>query len=191
MIDKKQIQKNVSDKLSIKNPMALPYIEKIVINIGIGKNKEDKKLTEDTIKNLSIISGQKPKITRARKAISGFKVREGEEVGAMVTLRGRKMTSFIEKFASIALPRIRDFKGLSKNHFDRQGNFTLPIKEQIIFPEIPYDKVQSIHGMQITFKILNSNPKKSLILLEEYGIPFTKEKKLRHSKDVESTESRS
>lgn len=162
------------DKLDIENPMQIPYIEKIVINVGAGKSTSDQKYIKEVCKTLSIISGQKPQITKAKQAIAGFKVRQGDEIGAMVTLRGKRMLSFLERLVGIVLPRIRDFKGLSVKHFDSQGNYTFALKEQIVFPEIPYDTIQNMHGMQITLKINKTTTKKSKILLETYGMPFEK-----------------
>lgn len=174
MIDTKNIKEKLMQKMEIKNPMELPYIEKMVINVGAGKAVEDKKYLEEVCSTLKIITGQKPQITKAKKSISGFKLRQGENIGAMVTLRGSRMLSFLEKLVNIVLPRIRDFKGLSLKHFDRQGNYTFALKEQVVFPEVPYDAIQNIHGMQITIKIKNTTVEKSKILLEIYGMPFEK-----------------
>jgi len=160
--------------------MQLPCLEKVVINCGAGAGVADKKIIEETVRTLTIISGQKPIVTKAKKAIAGFKIREGDEVGVMVTLRGPKMYNFIEKFVTLALPRIRDFKGLSPKRFDGGGNYTLPLREQVVFPEIPYDSIGHIHGMQITFKINNSDKEKSKVLLETLGMPFADAKELKN-----------
>lgn len=174
MIDNKDIQSKVKEKLDAKNVHTLPRLEKIVLNVGAGKVKEDKTFMEEVISTLTAISGQKPVVTKAKKAIAGFKIRENDPIGAMVTLRGKKMLSFLERLANIALPRIRDFKGLSLKNFDRQGNYSMGVREQIIFPEIPYDKIKHMHGLQITFKLAQANPQTGRVLLETLGMPFEK-----------------
>ncbi len=176
MIDIKTLQKDLLQKTGLKNPMELPKLEKVVLNVGAGQAAADKKYIDEVIKNLEIISGQKPVVTKAKKAISGFKIRQGDTVGAMVTLRGKRMYDFLEKLIAITLPRIRDFKGLSLKHFDKQGNYSFAVREQIVFTEIPYDDVQNVHGIQITIKIKNSDPDKSKMLLESIGFPFEKAK---------------
>lgn len=172
MIDLKNINKSLAEKLEIKNPMALPRLEKVVINIGAGQAVKDESYLNEVINTVTTIAGQKPVVTKAKKAIAGFKIRENDKIGVMVTLRSARMYSFVERLVSVALPRIRDFKGISPKHFDKQGNYTLPLKEQIVFPEIPYDKVKNVHGMQITFKISKSDPAKSKELLAALGLPF-------------------
>lgn len=178
MINKSQLQKELLDKLDSKNPMELPSLEKVVIGCGVGQAVSDKKFLEEAVRTLAIISGQKPIVTRAKKAVSGFKIRQGDEIGVKVTLRGKRMYDFIEKFASLALPRIRDFKGLSPKRFDSCGNYTMPLREQVVFPEIPYDSIGHIHGLQITFKINNTDIDKSKILLETLGMPFERNKEV-------------
>jgi large subunit ribosomal protein L5 len=174
MIEIKEIKKKLAEKLNVKNIHTLPRLEKIVLNVGAGQVKEDKTFMEEVMATLTAISGQKPMITKAKKAIAGFKIRANDPVGAMVTLRGKKMLSFLERLVNIALPRIRDFKGLPLKNFDRQGNYSMGIKEQIIFPEIPYDKIKHIHGLQITFKLSRANPQTGRVLLETLGVPFEK-----------------
>jgi len=174
MIDIKKVQSELKEKLHC-NLHALPRLEKIVLNIGLGKIRESKDAFAEAERTLAIITGQKPVTTKAKRAISGFKIRQGDPVGLMVTLRSRKMLSFIERLVKIALPRIRDFRGLPKDNFDSQGNYTVAFREHIIFPEVPYDKVEHLHGLQATFKIRNSNPEKSRVLLETFGAPFEKE----------------
>ncbi|HLB32179.1 MAG TPA: 50S ribosomal protein L5 [Patescibacteria group bacterium] len=175
MIELKTVNAGLKKDLGDVNLLALPRLEKVVLNCGIGRMKDDKGFVEEVVNTFKTVSGQKPVMTKAKKAIAGFKVREGDAVGVMVTLRGKRMLSFIERLANIALPRIRDFKGLKFNNFDRQGNYTLAVKEQVIFPEIPYDKVSHTHGFQITFKILNGTPATSRKLLEKLGLPFEKD----------------
>lgn len=178
MIDYKTVEQSLSAKLDIKNRMSLPKLQKIVLNVGIGDAKTDPKLQEEAINTLTIISGQKPILTKAKKSISGFKLREGEPIGVKVTLRGEKMLNFVERLASVTLPRIRDFHGLDPRKFDRQGNYTFAIKEQMVFPEIPYDSIKSTHGVEITFSIKLSDPNKSRALMECLGIPFMKDDSL-------------
>jgi large subunit ribosomal protein L5 len=178
MIDYKTVEQSVLTKLEMTNRMSLPKLQKIVLNIGIGHNKTEPKLQEEAIATLAIISGQKPILTKAKKSISGFKLREGEPVGVKVTLRGAKMLSFVERLASVTLPRIRDFHGLDPRKFDRQGNYTFAVKEQMVFPEIPYDNIKVAHGVEMTFSIKQSDPTKSRILLESLGIPFMKDESL-------------
>lgn len=177
MINIKDINKKVATDLGVKNPMALPRLEKVVINVGAGMATKDESYLKEVIDTLTVISGQKPVVTRAKKAIAGFKIRENDKVGAMVTLRGQRMLNFVERLVAITLPRIRDFKGLSLKHFDKQGNYTVALKEQIIFPEIAYDKIKHNHGMQINFRINNSDRNKSKVLLTAFGMPFVPENK--------------
>lgn len=178
MLSTKDINTKLMEAYPAANIMALPKLEKVVLNVGIGRMKDDKSYVGEVANTLTAITGQKPVTTKAKKAIAGFKSRTGDPVGMMVTLRGKRMLSFVERLANIALPRIRDFKGLAKMKFDRQGNYTYSVREQMIFPEIPYDKVSHVHGMQITFKIKNGTPKKSQKLLETLGLPFEKDQKV-------------
>jgi len=167
-----KIMPALSEEFGLKNKMALPRIEKVVLNVGTGQNKVNPKFSEQAMTTLEEITGQKPTKRYARKAISGFKVRAGDEVGVSVTLRGEKMYDFLDKLANVTLPRLRDFRGLSYRSFDSRGNFTLGIKEQIIFPEITHEKVQVTHGLEITVTVKNSSPEKSRSLLEKIGFPF-------------------
>lgn len=164
----------LTKNLNLKNKMAVPRLIKIVLNVGIGKLKENPKFKESVSANLAAITGQKPKITRAKKAISGFKVRQNDEVGLVVTLRGSRMYDFAEKLANIVLPRMRDFRGLPKNGFDKNGNFTLALSEQTIFPEISHEKAETPHGMSITFVSSAKNNNEGRLLLEALGFPFEK-----------------
>ena len=154
--------------------MAVPKLEKIVINMGVGEGSKDEKYITAAVKDLEAISGQKPVVTKARKSIAGFKLREGQVIGAKVTLRGENMYNFMEKLIKIALPRVRDFRGVSKNAFDGKGNYTLGIKEQIIFPEIEYDQVLKVRGMDIVFVTTAKTDEEGRALLTELGMPFAK-----------------
>jgi large subunit ribosomal protein L5 len=152
--------------------MEVPKLEKITINMGIGEAKDNPKLLETAAEELALISGQKPVITKARKSIANFKVREGMAIGTKVTLRGDRMYEFADKFFSIALPRVRDFKGVSRNSFDGRGNYAMGIKEQLIFPEIEYDKIDKIKGMDIVFTTTAKTDEEAMALLELLGMPF-------------------
>lgn len=161
--------------LEITNKMAVPRVSKVVVNVGIGASKVNAKLPESVRNNLEAITGQRAVIRRARKAISGFKVREGDEVGLMVTLRDGRMYDFLDKLANVTLPRLRDLRGLDPKSFDQAGNFTLGLKEQIIFPEITTEKAELIHGLEISIIINSHSSIKSQKLLESLGFPFKKE----------------
>ena len=169
---KKDIQPLLKDELGIKNVMQLPKIEKIVINMGMGDAKDNKNSLSQAVEELSIITGQKPVITKARNAISNFKVRIGDPVGVKVTLRGVKMYEFLDRFISISSPRIRDFRGLSAKGFDGRGNYNFGITEQIVFPEIDYDKVNSIRGMNITVVTSSDDDIHAHKLLLSFGFPI-------------------
>jgi len=155
-----------------KNPMQVPKIEKIVVNMGLGEAISNNKLIEQAQEQMMAISGQKPVITKARKSIANFKLREGQSIGAMVTLRKDRMYEFFDRLVSIALPRVRDFKGVSSKSFDGKGNYTLGIREQIIFPEINYDKIEKIKGMNITIVTTAKNDEEGRALLRHMGMPF-------------------
>ncbi|WP_342268768.1 50S ribosomal protein L5 [Spiroplasma endosymbiont of Aspidapion aeneum] len=157
-----------------KSIMQVPKIDKIVINMGVGDAVSDSKKLDEAAHELSLITGQKPLITRAKKSLAAFKLREGMPIGCKVTLRGKKMYDFLLKLISVALPRVRDFRGVSKKSFDNFGNYSLGIKEQIIFPEIDYDKVKKIRGMDITIVTSTNSSEDSMKLLEKIGMPFTK-----------------
>ena len=152
--------------------MQIPGLNKIVINIGVGDATQDSKRLEEAVAELSQITGQKPIITKAKKSIATFKVREGQEIGCKVTLRGLRMWDFFDKLVSIALPRVRDFRGVSRNAFDGRGNYTLGIKEQLIFPEIDYDKVAKVRGMDIVIVTTAKKDEEAYTLLELLGMPF-------------------
>jgi len=162
-------------KFSYKNIMEVPRIEKIVINMGVGEAKENPKALESAVSYLTIISGQKPIITKARKSIANFKVREGMNIGCKVTLRGTKMYDFADRLISLALPRVRDFRGVSANSFDGRGNYALGIREQLIFPEISYDQVDKVRGMDIVFVTTAKTDEEAKELLTLLGMPFVKE----------------
>ncbi len=171
---KSEVFKALMEKFNYENPMQVPKLEKITINIGLGEAKDNAKLMETTVKELGIISGQRPVVTRAKKSIANFKVRQGMAVGTKVTLRGENMYNFADKFFNIALPRVRDFKGVSKNSFDGRGNYSMGIKEQLIFPEINYDQVDLIKGMNIVFTTTAKTDEEALELLRLLGMPFEK-----------------
>lgn len=162
------------EKFSYKNAMEVPKLEKVTINMGLGEAKDNAKIMESAVEELSIITGQRPVVTKAKKSIANFKVRQGMPVGAKVTLRGESMYTFVDKFFNIALPRVRDFKGVSKNSFDGRGNYSMGIKEQLIFPEINYDKVDMIKGMNIVFTTTAKTDEEAAALLELLGMPFEK-----------------
>lgn len=165
---------SMMEKFKYKNVMEVPKLEKITINMGLGDTKENAKLLEVAAEELGLIAGQKPVITKAKKSIANFKLREGMPIGAKVTLRGDRMYEFADKFFNIALPRVRDFKGVSKNSFDGRGNYSMGIKEQLIFPEIVYDKVEKIRGMNIVFTTTAKTDEEAQALLEMLGLAFEK-----------------
>ena len=154
--------------------MMAPRLEKIVINMGVGDATSNSKALDDAVNDLTILSGQKPVITKAKKSIATFKLREGQAIGCKVTLRGERMFEFLDKLISIALPRVRDFRGINRNAFDGHGNYTLGVKEQLIFPEIDYDKVSKIRGMDIVIVTTAQSDKEAASLLEKLGMPFRK-----------------
>jgi large subunit ribosomal protein L5 len=155
-----------------KNPMQVPKIERVVLNVGMGEAIQNVKLLESAVTELGIITGQRPVVTKAKKAIAGFKLRQGMPIGAKVTLRNDRMYEFLDRLVSLALPRIRDFRGVSPKAFDGRGNYTLGLKEQLIFPEIQYDSVASIHGMDITIVTTASTNDEGKALLRHMGMPF-------------------
>ncbi len=157
-----------------KSTMETPKVEKVVINIGVGDATKNAKLLEESVAELTAITGQKPIITKAKKSIASFKLREGNPIGCKVTLRGARMYQFLDKLMTVSMPRIRDFHGVSRNSFDGRGNYTLGVKEQIIFPEINYDQVNVIRGMDIVIVTTANTDKEALSLLEGLGMPFTK-----------------
>ena len=169
-----EVRKALLEKYQYSSTMQIPALSKIVINIGVGDATQDSKKLEEAVSELTLISGQKPIITKAKKSIATFKLREGQEIGCKVTLRGLRMYDFFDKLVSIALPRVRDFRGVSKNAFDGRGNYTLGIKEQLIFPEIDYDKVAKVRGMDIVIVTTAHNNEDAKELLTELGMPFAK-----------------
>jgi len=166
------VRPKLAQEFGLDNPQRLPRLEKIVINVGLGEAPKNAKLLDTTVDELAAISGQKPVVTRAKKAISNFALRQGMPVGVRVTLRGARMYEFLDRFISVAVPRIRDFRGFPTNSFDGRGNYTLGIKEQMIVPEIDYDKVEKIHGMDITFVTTAGRDDLGMALLREMGMPF-------------------
>ena len=169
-----EITKNLMKKFGYKSTMQIPKMEKIVINIGVGDAVNNSKFLEEAVEELTLISGQKPIVTTAKKSIAGFKVREGQAIGCKVTLRSERMYEFLDKLVSISLPRVRDFRGVPKNSFDGRGNYTLGVKEQRIFPEIDFDKVAKLRGMDIVFVTTAKTDEEGRALLTELGMPFAK-----------------
>ena len=169
-----QIVDAMMKKFSYKNKMEVPKIEKIVINMGLGEAKENAKAIESAAADLAIIAGQKPVVTKAKKSIAAFKLRAGMPIGCKVTLRGEKMYSFANRLINLALPRVRDFRGVSANSFDGRGNYTLGVKEQLMFPEIRYDKIDKIRGMDIVFVTTAKTDEEARELLTLFGMPFKK-----------------
>ena len=171
---KNEVFNKLIDQFKYKNVMQVLKLEKVTINMGLGEAKENSKILESAVEEIGLISGQRPVITKARKSIANFKVRQGMPVGAKVTLRGDNMYEFVDKLFNIALPRLRDFKGVSKNSFDGRGNYSMGLKEQLIFPEINYDKVDKIKGMNIVFTTTAKTDEEAAALLAGLGLPFEK-----------------
>lgn len=171
---KSEVFNALMEKFKYKNVMEVPKLEKITINMGLGEAKDNTKMMETAVEELGLISGQKPVVTKAKKSIANFKVRQGMPVGAKVTLRGDSMYEFADKFFNISLPRVRDFKGVSRNAFDGRGNYSMGVKEQLIFPEINFDKVDKIKGMNIIFTTTAKTDEEAQALLEFLGMPFEK-----------------
>ena len=169
---KNEVVPALMKKFNYKSIMEVPKLEKIVLNVGLGDIRENPKALENTINDLSIITGQKPVVTKARKSIAAFKIREGVNMGCKVTLRSEKMYEFAYKFFNVALPRVRDFRGVSANSFDGRGNYSMGIKEQLIFPEIEYDKVDKLRGMDIIFVTTAKTDEEAKELLTLLGMPF-------------------
>jgi len=169
-----EVFNQMKEKFQYKNVMEVPKLVKVTLNMGLGEAKENQKILESAVAEMAIIAGQKPVITKAKKSIANFKVRQGMPVGAKVTLRGDRMYEFADKFFNISLPRVRDFKGVSKNSFDGRGNYSMGIKEQLIFPEIVYDQVDTIKGMNIVFTTTAKTDEEAYALLEMLGMPFEK-----------------
>ena len=164
----------LKEQFKYENVMEVPKLEKVTLNMGLGEAKENAKVLESAVEEISLITGQRPVVTKARKSIANFKVRAGMPVGAKVTLRGDNMYVFIDKLFNIALPRVRDFKGVSKNSFDGRGNYSMGVKEQLIFPEIVYDQVEKVRGMDIVFTTTAKTDEECMFLLQAMGMPFEK-----------------
>jgi large subunit ribosomal protein L5 len=168
----KEIQAKLKDELGLENVMSVPKITKITLNMGLGEALGDKKVLENALRDLEQIAGQKPVVTKARKSIAGFKVREGWPIGCKVTLRSDRMYEFLERLISIAIPRIRDFRGIGAKQFDGRGNFSMGVTEQIIFPEIDYDKIDALRGLDITITTTARNDDEGRALLRAFRFPF-------------------
>lgn len=171
---KNEITPALVSKFEYTSVMQVPKVEKIVINMGVGDAVQNAKALDAAVEDLTIISGQKPVVTRAKKSIAGFRLREGMPIGAKVTLRGERMYEFLDKLVSVSLPRVRDFRGVSKKSFDGRGNYTLGVKEQLIFPEIDYDKVSKVRGMDIVIVTTANTDEEARELLTQFGMPFQK-----------------
>jgi large subunit ribosomal protein L5 len=169
-----EVRKKLQDQFGIKNPMAVPKIEKVVLNMGMGEAISNAKILDAAVDELGQITGQKPIVTKAKKSIASFKLREGQSIGAMVTLRGEKMYEFLDRLISTALPRVRDFRGVPSKSFDGRGNYTLGIRDHFIFPEIDITKVEKSKGMNITIVTNAKDDDQARFLLRELGLPFTK-----------------
>ena len=171
---KNEVFSALQEKFHYDNVMQVPKLEKITLNMGLGDCKDNSKLLEQAVAEMAIIAGQAPVITKSKKSIANFKVREGMNVGCKVTLRGDRMYEFADKLFNIALPRVRDFKGVSKNSFDGRGNYAMGVKEQLIFPEIVYDQVEKVRGMDIVFTTTAKTDEECMFLLQALGMPFEK-----------------
>ncbi|RIW29978.1 50S ribosomal protein L5 [Bacillus salacetis] len=169
-----EITSALMSKFNYKSVMQVPKLEKIVVNMGIGDAVQNAKALDTAVEELTLITGQKPVVTKAKKSIAGFRLREGMPIGAKVTLRGERMYEFLDKLISVSLPRVRDFRGISKKAFDGRGNYTLGVKEQLIFPEIDYDKVSKVRGMDIVIVTTANSDEESRELLTQFGMPFQK-----------------
>ncbi|MCH7686053.1 MAG: 50S ribosomal protein L5 [Planctomycetes bacterium] len=172
---REKIVPSLQEKLSRKNVHSLPRLEKIIVSMGVGRAIQDRKILEEVMEHLGQITGQKPQITRSRKAVAAFRLREGMEVGCRVTLRGNRMYEFLDRLVTLALPRVRDFRGLNSNAFDGQGNYSFGLNEQLVFPEVNPDKVKTIQGMNITLVTTATNNDEGRLLLRELGLPLQKE----------------
>lgn len=174
LVYENEIRANMQKAYNYANPMQVPRLEKIVLNMGVGEAVADSKAINGAIEEMTLIAGQKPVITRAKKSIAGFKIREGMPLGCKVTLRGARMYEFMDRLVNIAMPRIRDFRGVSGKSFDGKGNYSLGIKEQLVFPEINYDKVSQVRGLDITFVTTAANNDEAKALLAGFNMPFRK-----------------
>ena len=169
---REKVAPQLTEKFGYKSPMQVPRITKITLNMGVGEAVADKKVLENAVGDLTKISGQKPVVTKAKKAIAGFKIREGQPIGTMVTLRGARMYEFLDRFITVALPRVRDFRGVSSRAFDGRGNYNIGVKEQIIFPEIEYDKVDALRGLNISITTTAKSDEEAKALLQGFRFPF-------------------
>ncbi|MXX68547.1 MAG: 50S ribosomal protein L5 [Gemmatimonadales bacterium] len=169
------VRAKLTDIFGFENPHQIPRLEKIVINAGLGEGKDNPRLIESASNEIAVISGQRPVVTRARNSISNFGLREGMPIGTMVTLRGARMYEFLDRFISTAVPRIRDFRGFRSRAFDGRGNYTVGIREQMVFAEVDYDEIVKIHGLNITFVTTTNRDDEALVLLREMGMPFRDE----------------
>ena len=169
-----EIREALTKKFGYTNPMQIPKLDKIVVNMAVGEAKENEKVLESAAKDMTEITGQKPVYTKAKKSIANFKIREGMPIGCKVTLRGDRMYEFLDRLVSLALPRVRDFRGVNPNSFDGRGNYALGIKEQLIFPEIEYDKVDKVRGMDVIFVTTAHTDEEARELLTQFGMPFSK-----------------
>jgi large subunit ribosomal protein L5 len=167
-----RVRPKLMEEFGLDNVLRVPRLEKVVVNIGLGEAPKNAKLLDSVVEELSLITGQKPVVTRARTSISNFGLREGMPIGVKVTLRGARMFEFLDRLINVAIPRIRDFRGVASRAFDGRGNYTLGVKEQMIFPEIDYDKVQKIHGMDIVIVTTTNKDDEAFALLREMGMPF-------------------
>ncbi|WP_188433203.1 50S ribosomal protein L5 [Kroppenstedtia guangzhouensis] len=172
---KQEISPSLMKKFDYTSPMQVPKVEKVVINMGVGEAVQNPKVLDGAVEDLTQISGQKPVVTRAKKSIAGFKLREGMPIGAKVTLRGQRMYDFLDKLINVALPRVRDFRGISPKAFDGRGNYTLGLKEQLVFPEIDYDKVDKVRGMDVVIVTTANTDEEARELLTRMGMPFRKQ----------------
>ena len=170
----KELHAQIQQKLGLENAMEVPRITKITLNMGVGEAVADKKVLDNAMKDMEVIAGQRPVRTLARKSVAGFKIRDGYPIGCKVTLRRQRMYEFLDRLVNIAIPRIRDFRGLNPKSFDAQGNYSLGVSEQIIFPEVNYDQVDAIRGMDITISTTARSPKEGRALLEAFNFPFKK-----------------
>ena len=166
------LQGQLQEELGLSNPMAVPKLLKIVVNVGVGRATQDIKELDRAVDELAAITGQKPSIRRARKSVAAFRLREGMPIGAMVTLRGERMFEFLDRLISIVLPRVRDFRGVSRNAFDGRGNYTIGLKDQLIFPEVDYTQVDRVRGMNVTICTTAESDEPARALLQSFGIPF-------------------
>ncbi len=171
---KNEIMGAMTAKFGYKNQMEVPKIEKIIINMGVGEAKDNAKVLENAVADMQLISGQKPVITKAKKSVAAFKLREGMPIGCKVTLRGEKMYEFLDRLVNLALPRVRDFRGVSSTAFDGRGNYALGVKEQLIFPEVEYDKIDKVRGMDIIIVTTADSDEEARELLTQFGMPFQK-----------------